>query len=145
MESNSALTALFEKQSDLIAERDDLECRLEALQVDLEAIERVIRLLDPEHEFAAKPRRRHRAAFDAICEPREISRLVMDTLRRSDGPLTSAACSAALSALNGIPSEDARMRVVRRKVGIALYHLTQRGILVKAPDAHGRATWTVDR
>lgn len=118
---------------------------MEALRVDIEAIERVIRLLDPEHEFADKPRRRRRVPADEVFGSREVSRLVMDTLRRSDGAPTSAACNAALGAMKGISEDDARMPVLRRKVGSALYHLTRRGNLLKAPDAQGRATWTVNR
>jgi hypothetical protein len=64
MKPNAAVAALAAKRTDMLGKRDELERSRAELHGDLEAGERVIRLVDPEHEFSDTPRRRGRATAD---------------------------------------------------------------------------------
>lgn len=134
--------------SGLIAKRAELAGRVETLQREMreavlaiDHIDAAIRMFDPDVELDdIKPRLppRHQA-FKG-----EVSRLVLNALRKAGKPLPVSELTLHVLAGRGLTADDKPfMRVLGRRVGACLRRLRKKG-LVRLTRGDGQAgTWGI--
>ena len=136
--------------SGLIAKRAELAGRVETLQRDMreavlaiDHIDAAIRMFDPEAELDdIKPRLppRHQA-FKG-----EVSRLVLNALRKAGKPLPVAELTLHVLAGRGLTAEDKPfMRVLGRRVGACLRNLRKKGLVTLTRSVDGIGLWGIVR
>jgi hypothetical protein len=105
------ISALREKRALVAGLIEKLERKLEQHRADLTHIDGVLRLFQPEHDPASiKPKRTY-ARRTRYFARNELSRLVMDVLRRADGaPLTTDAIAGRVIEAKGFDATDAPLR-----------------------------------
>lgn len=117
MSSNAyCLSGLIEKRAELAGEIRALEARLEQLRSDVLHVDATIRIIDPAYQVDAivpKVRRPRRDWFGHG----ELLRLVLETLRKAQEPLTAREIALALMERKGFDANDAAtVRLVERRV-----------------------------
>ena len=137
--------------SGLIRKRQDLAIRLETAQaevhqtlIDIDHIDATLRLLDPKIELLKiKPKRLppKYAAFDA-----EIVPIVLDILRQSERSLTTRDLAIRIAQTNGVSITDPIMvRTIARRVGAALRHQRNRGVVRNIKTDGTFLRWEINR
>lgn len=136
--------------SGLIAKRAELAGRVETLQRDMreavlaiDHIDAAIRMFDPDVELDdIKPRLppRHQA-FKG-----EVSRLVLNALRKAGKPLPVAELTLHVLAGRGLTNNDRPfMRVLGRRVGACLRNLRKKGLVTLTRSVDGIGLWAIVR
>jgi len=134
--------------SGLIAKRAELAGRVETLQRDMreavlaiDHIDAAIRMFDPEAALDdIKPRLppRHQA-FKG-----EVSRLVLNALRKAGKPLPVAELTLHVLAGRGLTADDKPfMRVLGRRVGACLRNLRKKGLVTLTRSVDGIGLWAI--
>lgn len=132
----------------LIAKRAELAGRIEMLQREMrelvDAINHVdasIRLFDPNVDLEdIKPKLPPRnVAFKG-----EISRLVLNALRKAGKPLPTSELTLIVATGRGISVDDRQfMRVLTRRVGACLRNLRNKGLVKVLPSVNGVRVWAI--
>ncbi|MCP5433066.1 MAG: hypothetical protein H6923_07320 [Alphaproteobacteria bacterium] len=137
MDRPNTIAGLLEKHASLQGQIDAARRHLGSLIADLEAVERTLRLFDPEAELPrAKPVRTHDAAFKG-----EMRGHVMAALRGATGPITSLEIARYVAQARGLePAQDVLVRL-RKRVSACLYKLRQRGLVEEVPKTGEYKGW----
>lgn len=110
MSEQHVVTALREKRAALDGERHQAEKRLVQLQADLATIDAALRIFDPTiapHTIKPRKPRKLHTGFPVG----DLSRAVLDVLRRADAPLTVREIATRVAAQRGLDvSTSARMQ-----------------------------------
>lgn len=136
-ERPNTVAGLIEKHREIAGKIEATRQTLNALVFDLEALEHSIRLFDPEAQLGrAKPLPSEHAAFRG-----EMRRDVLAALRAAQGPLTSLDIAEQVVKRRKLDANAVRM--IRKRVGAALWKLKAKGIVREVPldgDYKGWAT-----
>ena len=140
MENTFVLSGLKAKRAELDGELRQTEKRLAALRADLDAIDRAIRVFDPEarpHTIRPKAIRKAAPGF----RHGEFSRLVLDVLRDIGGTVSTRDVAEKLAERRGLDiSTPHAMELLGNRVRNAL--LRQRDGIVRLRDG-GQMLWRV--
>ena len=118
-ERPNTIAGLLDKRREIAGEVQYTETRLRQLIIDLDNLDATIRLFDPDIELEIikpKPFPPRNAAVQG-----ELTRLVLDTLRQAEGPLTSHYLAQHVMAARGMNTADTRLvKLMRKRVGACL-------------------------
>ena len=144
MEHEHVLSALVRKRGELAGEAEALRGRLEQIGANLGHVDATIRLFDPEYALSSIRSKRPRGPD--VARPGEMSRLVLGVLREATEPLPTPEIAARLMAGRGMDQGSrSAVRNVTKRVGMALGHQEQRG-MVRSQAEPGRVLlWEVPR
>jgi hypothetical protein len=134
--------------SGLIAKRAELSGRVEMMQREIrdlvlaiDHIDAAIRMFDPNADLDdIKPKLppRH-SAFRG-----EVSRLVLNALRKSDKALPVSELALHVAAGRGLTNEDKPfLRVLSRRVGACLRNLRKKGLVRLRREINGIGLWEI--
>lgn len=136
-----ALAALKNKRGTIAAEIMQLERQLRHRKDMLMHVDATLRLLDPSIEVEDIPRKRPPKNIN-LFRSGELSRLVVDAIRRNGGSANIKEITTALLVLGG-HGEEAR-RVITLRVRSNLAYQVRKGKVVK--EGEGRAArWRLSR
>lgn len=149
MPSNVAADGLIAKHTELLERRHTLQGELRAVEADVEALARAIRIMDPSAAITeARPKRgRPRRAEPAPVpkfEHGEFARLAREAIRRARGPFTANVVAEAVVAAKGGEEMGYRPSDLAGKVSSTLANFMSRGAVERAGnDADGRVLYRV--
>ncbi len=140
MERPNTLAGLREKRAELSGRIETLQRDLNDLVIDLDHVDHVISLFDPDCDPGSiKPKSlpaRH-AAFRG-----EMQRFVLGALRASEGPLTSLELAVEVVKGRGLDPNDGRaVSLIPRRVGACLSKLQQKGLVRDVPGTGTYKGW----
>ena len=122
------VTALIRKRAEIAGRIEHTQTALRQFIIDLDNLDATIRLFKPDidlEEIQPKPFPPRHAAFKG-----EVSRVVFETLRQSNGPMTAQQLAQRLMAARGLNTADKRLvRTIGKRVGSCLRHHRAKGTL----------------
>lgn len=128
-ERPNTVSGLIEKHREVAGQIEAKRRELDRLVADLEALERTIRLFDPDAQLGrAKPTPSPHAAFKG-----EMRRDVMAALRVATEPLTSLDIARQVIAARKLPYDAKTVTMMRKRAGAALWKLRAKGWVQEAP------------
>ncbi len=139
MDRPLTVSGLLDKRAELIKVKDQLANELAAVTFDIDHLDAVIRLFDPEQVPIA--RKRYMAATAA--RGGEMARFVLSTLRTAPKPLTARQIGLLWAKNNGVEASDVTERVLRKRAGACLRHLAVKEQVEKAGEFEGAKTWRI--
>jgi hypothetical protein len=137
MERPLTVAGLLEKRAELTKAREQLSAELEAVTFDIEHLDAVIRLFDPDQV----PIVRKRYLSQHSARGGEMARFVLSTLRTASGPLTARQIGLLWAKDNGLAASDTTARVLRKRVGSCLRNLAAKGHVVEAGEIDDAKGW----
>ena len=132
----SVLTEILEKRSGLVARRRELKGELTRLAADISAIDRVTRMLDPDHQPKADPSRRQ--AVTGLYPRGKLTAAALDTLRRIGRPATSVECGTAILEAKGRTADSELLGQVVNRVSAIFSQKAEAGQVRRAGNGEGR-------
>jgi hypothetical protein len=141
MERPLTVSGLLDKRAELTKLRDQLAGELEAVTFDLDHLDAVIRLFDPEQVPIV--RKRYLAQHSA--RGGEMARFVLSTLRTANSPLTAREIGLAWAKDNGVDPSDTTARILRKRVGSCLRNLHSHGHVCAAGKTEDSKLWILSR
>lgn len=133
---SSVLLEILEKRSVLVARRRELKGELTWLAADISAIDRVTRMLHPDHPSKADPSRRQAAS--GLYPRGELAVAALETLRRIGRPATSAECGAAILEAKGRTDDPDLLGQVVNRVSAIFSQKAEAGQVRRAGNGEGR-------
>jgi hypothetical protein len=134
MTNEHVLSGLMAKRAELAGKIEMMQREIRALVVSLDHVDAAIRIFDPNvdlDDIKARLPPRH-MAFKG-----EVSRLILDTLRKSPKPMLVADLSLIVLEGRGLSLDDKPfLRVLQKRVDACLRNLRKKG-LVKRTQPHG--------
>jgi hypothetical protein len=109
---------------------------------DLVHLDASIKLFAPDLDVGSlRPRahRRHNAYFRSG----EVPRFILDTLRRTGGPLTSRSIAEHVMSATALASSPAMLAAIQKSLLIALKSLSGKGVVRDGPSAGAAPTWVI--
>lgn len=136
------LAGLAKRRAELAGEADALQARIAQIATDLGNLDATIRLFDPDYDLGAIRAKRQRPADAA--RPGEISRFILGVLREAAEPMPTPEIAARFMAERGMDQgRRSAVRNVTKRIGMALRHQEQRGV-VRSQAGVGRVVlWSV--
>lgn len=143
-EQPNVLHALTRKRSEVAGQIEHNQLALRRLIGELDHIDATIRIFNPSIDVGAIPNKpvppRH-AAFKG-----EVTRVVFDTLRNADGPLTSRDIAAELMEKRGLGSGDHQLNVIMvKRVCACLRAQRSKGLVRNVPAVGSLQGWEIVR
>lgn len=139
MERPLTVAGLLEKRAELTKARDVIAAELEAITFDLDHLDAVIRLFDPEQ--APQARRRYMAQHAA--RGGEMARFVLSTLRTASEPLTARQIGLMWAEANGVEPSELTGRTLRKRAGACLRNLASKGLVIAAGVSEDSKLWAI--
>jgi hypothetical protein len=135
-ERPNTLSGLIEMHREIAGRIDATRRALDAMVFDLEAVEHTIRLLDPDAQLGrAKPLPAAHAAFRG-----EMRRDVLAALRTANGRVLTS-LDIAEQVVKARKLDANAVRVIRKRVGAALWKLRAKGIVAEVPQEGDYKGW----
>jgi hypothetical protein len=126
------VTGLIEKRREIAGRIESLQGQMRQAVADLDHIEAALRIVKPDldlEEVMPRPVPPPHAAFKG-----EVTRIMLDTLRRTAKPLTTREITAALMRERGLRTDDPKLfRVMQIRTTACLGHWKRRGYLKSSP------------
>lgn len=139
MERPLTVSGLLDKRAELTKLRDHLAGELEAVTFDIDHLDAVIRLFDPDQVPVA--RKRYMAATAA--RGGEMARFVLSSLRTAGKPLTAREIGLMWATDNGVEPSDLTARTLRKRAGSCLRNLQAKGLVAGAGEAEDAKLWAI--
>lgn len=136
------VTGLIAKRSEIAGQIEHLQAELKAKVCELDCIEGAIRVFDPEIDIAAIAPRKVPPAHHAFRG--EVSRIVLEALRKADRPLSTADLTERVMRERGLDLADkALRRTMSQRVGACLRHWRKRAALQSLRGAGHLQNWQI--
>lgn len=134
------ISGLLHKRVDLFHEAERLRDRLAEIKNDIGALDRVLDTLGYEGDFdVLMPREKRHVIFGRG----ELTRSVLEILRRNAKPMTSREITQEMMANSGFDARDRKfVSELVKRVGKACRQYPQ-GTICKATDDKGNVVWSV--
>src|SRR5580693_3885601 len=145
MSESHVVSALKEKRIQVASQIASLQGQLRQATIDLDHVEAALRLFDPDVDMAAlSPRKVAQVLYDT---KGDTGRVILETLRTSMRPLTTAqVCDAVMRARNLDTNDKALCRLMMRRTNANLKHWAKkRGLIRSMPGAGQQLLWEVVR
>ena len=139
------VTALISKRAELAGQIEHMQAQLKRAVVDLDNVEATLRIFAPDIDIAGIGPRPVPAAHHAFRG--EISRILLESLRKADRPLSTTELAERVMRDRGLNMEDARLRqTMGKRVGASLNHWRRvRGVLESLPGPGQVLYWQIKR
>jgi hypothetical protein len=138
------VTALIKKRSDLAAEIEHLQNRLRQTVIQLDHVESTLRIFKPDIDLGEFMPRRIPTAHHAFRG--EVSRIILDTLRATECPLSTAQLAEAVMRERGLDVGDKVLRrTILRRTGACLRHWKHRGSVKSFGPKNEMHFWEIAR
>lgn len=141
VKNEHVLSGLIAKRAEISGQIEMLHRQMRDLIDALGHVDASIRIFDPNVDLEEiKPRLPPRQmAFKG-----EVSRLVLDALRKSDKPLPVSELTLIVLAGRGLNADDKPfMRILSRRVGACLRHLRKKGLIVMTRPPGSLGIWEI--
>ncbi|NUB11287.1 hypothetical protein GAY28_00380 [Azospirillum brasilense] len=142
MAERHVVSALVAKRAEMAGLVQEAERRLGVLQADLDHVDAVLRMFDPDAKpeaIGAKPPRKPSGSPTVP----NLSRKVLDVLRTAGKPLIASEIARAVLENGGVETDATTLKTTTRKVGKLLDHHRRRGVVFSS-DVGGRSlVWFV--
>lgn len=136
------VTALIKKRSDLAAEIEQLQNKLKQTVIQLDHVEATLRIFKPDIDLGEVMPRRVPTAHHAFRG--EMSRIILETLRQTERPLTSIQLTEAVMKERGLDVDDKVLRrTITKRVCACLRHWRNKGALKSTSGAGDLNLWEV--
>ena len=132
----SLLSEILQKESGLVARRRKLKGELTKLAADISAIDRVTRMLDPDHQPKAEPSRRQ--AVTGLYPRGVLTAAALEVLRRIGRPATSVECGTAILEAKGRTNDPELLGQVVNRVSAIFSQKAEAGQVRRAGNGEGR-------
>jgi hypothetical protein len=121
----NTVSGLVAKHKELSALRDKYREEIKKLTIDIDHLDAAIRLFDPNADtYAIKQYvTKHRA------EKGSVKRFVLNTLRESDGPMTSRQLTELWAKDRGLNADEATLNTIRKRIGSCLKGCRDQGLI----------------
>ncbi len=130
MEHEHTIHGLLRKRQQSAAALDLAQGQVRQLMADVDALDAVLRMFQPDLDIGAvrvRPAPRRHAAFRG-----ESSRLILDMLREAAEPMATRDIVARVMGLRGLnPADRELAETMRQRVALSLRGLRQRGTLAR--------------
>jgi hypothetical protein len=145
MTDTHVVSALKEKRIQVASQIESLQGQIRKAVIDLDHVEAALRLFDPDVDLTAlSPRKVAPVLYDT---KGDTGRVILDTLRNSMRPLTTAqVCEAVMKARNLDTNEKSLCRLMMRRTNANLKHWQRkRGLIRSMPGVGQQLLWEVVR
>ena len=138
------VTGLIEKRREIAGRIEHLQAQMRQAVADLDHIEAALRIVKPDldlEEVLPRPVPPPHAAFRG-----EVSRIILDSLRKSTRPLTTLQITLALMKVRGLNTSDPKIvRIMTQRIVAALGRWKKRGYLQSSPGPgiKGALLWSI--
>lgn len=145
MAETHVLSGLVAKRAELAGEIERTQAALQRMVRDLENLDATILLFDADYQIEAIKPKTFRPPED-WAKRGEMSRMILTILRQSTEPLTTRDIAFQMMQERALDTGDVRfLRLMTKRVGVALRHQRNRG-LVQADQGPGQyMIWTIAR
>jgi hypothetical protein len=142
MKNDHVLSGLMGKRAEIAGQIETMQREMRVLVATIGHIDATIRTFDPNAEIEdIKPKLPPR--FQAF--KGEVSRLVLDALRKSGTPLPVCDLTLTVAAGRGInPDDKPFMRVLSRRVGACLRNLRKKKLVVMTRPVGSLGLWQIE-
>jgi hypothetical protein len=137
------VSALKEKRIQVASQIESLQGQLRQATIDLDHVEASLRLFDPDVDLAAlSPRKVAPVLYD---HKGDTGRVILDTLRESMRPLSTAqVCEAVMKARNLDTNDKALCRLMMKRTVANLKHWqAKRGLIRSMPGVGQQLLWEI--
>lgn len=144
---SGAVRELLTKREEMQERRRALLVEVAAVDADLAALDRVLRLLNPAYAPADPPRKRRKTgtALNGLFADENVTTLVLEALRTAESPMTSRDCAEVLAARKQVSADDERFPDIVNRISSTLGNLASRS-RVRRTAVNGREVlWEVAR
>jgi len=145
MTDTHVVSALKAKRVQVASHIEALQGQLRQATIDLDHVEAALRLFDPEVDLATlSPRKVAPVLYDT---KGDTGRIILETLRTSMRPLSTAQVCDAVMLARGLDTNDkALCRVMMRRTNANLKHWAKkRGLIRSMPGPGQQLLWEVVR
>jgi hypothetical protein len=145
MTDTHVVSALKEKRIQIASQIESLQGQIRQATIDLDHVEASLRLFDPDVDLAAlSPRKIAQVLYDT---KGDTGRVILETLRTSMRPLTTAAVCEAVMKARGLDTNDRSLcRLMMRRTNANLKHWAKRrGLIRSMPGVGQQLLWEVVR
>lgn len=133
--AKETITALTKKRADLVLEMERLQTALRGVNIDIDHVDKALRLLGAPLPAQAKVTPRLR---------KETARIILATLRETGRPMTSVELTERVMIERKIsPSEHDLIVKIKARVRATLAHYRRKSILVSKEKAVGLLEWSI--
>ena len=140
MENEHVLSGLIRKRAEIAGQLEAAQMQVRQLIIDVDNVDATIRLFAPDidlEEIRPKPVPPRHTAFHG-----EVSRLVLEVLRDTAGPLTTKDLTRRVMEARSLNLADPRLVVtVGKRVGASLRNLRARGMVRSDAKQGGVTIW----
>lgn len=138
MATDHTTSGLLKKRAEIAGKIEYTQRQLNELIADLDHVDHVLHLLDPEIK-PGKPKQyppRHQAFRG------EMQRFVLQALKDASKPVTSLEIALGVVKSRGLDPNDARtVSTIRKRVGACLFKLKRKGVVREVPQAGEYKGW----
>lgn len=145
MTDTHVISALKTKRIQVASQIESLQGQIRQAVMDLDHVEAALRLFDPDVDLAAlSPRKVAQVLTD---HHGDTGRVILETLRTSMRPLTTAqVCDAVMKARNLDTNDKALCRLMMKRTAANLKHWQRkRGLIRSMPGPGQQLLWEVVR
>ena len=130
------VSGLIAKRREVAGQIESLQSQLRQATIDLDHVEAALRLFDPEVDLAAvSPRNVAQVLYDKG----DTGRIILETLRTSVRPLSTAQVCDAVMVARGLDTNDrALCRVMMRRTNANLKHWAKKRGLIRSMSGPGQ-------
>jgi len=145
---DGTIDGLLQRRTELVARRRKLKGELTQLAADTTAIDRVIRMIDPDYKFEQPTRVPATHSGGAGINPFPAGQMVpaaLEALRKLDRPVTSSECAEAMLEALGIPDDDSVLTSVTNRVSALLSQKAESGQVMRSGVNGRQVLWEIQR
>ncbi len=140
MKGDYVVNGLVDRRGRLAGELDELHKRVRQTIADIEHLDATIKQFAPGYRLEGIRSKEYRPPSD-WSRPGEMTKLVLDTLRRAAEPLTSRDVALVLMREKGMdPSDHKLMRLMVKRAAASLRIKAERGVVVRRPGVFSPST-----
>jgi hypothetical protein len=136
------LSGLIAKRAEIAGKLEHHHAVVRQLMIDLDAIDQALRLFKPDIELEAiksKPMPPRHAAYKG-----EVARIILGTMREAKRPCSTQELTMHVMAERGMNTADKRLvRTVEKRVGSALRHHRNKGLIRSVKGLGDRLVWEI--
>jgi len=129
MVETHVISALAKRRAELVGEIEHSQLHTRKLIEDLDHLDATIRQFDPDYKVEEIKPKGFRPPSDWASRG-EMSRVVLDVLRRAKEPLTTQEIAKEIMKARGLPMNDAKLlRKMTKRTGVALRGQRDNGLV----------------
>jgi len=129
MAETHVISALVERRSRLVGEIEHTQLRVRKLIEDLDHLDATIKQFDPDYQVQEIKPKGFRPPSD-WAQRGEMSRVIMDILRRVTGPMTTQEIAKEVMKARGLDVKDAKLlKKMTKRTGVALRGQRENGLV----------------